>query len=185
MRRRIDRLACLLALVAFVGVTDVLAQSDQPQLFKSVRVSHAVLRQLVADGLARSGTFRRLVDDLDGSGWLVFVQPGPCPEKAAVACLLHVVGEFEGSRYVRVLVDYRHRHPDNVIATLGHELQHVREVAQAPGVIDTETMRALFERIGAVRIRSATATAYETDAARRVGEQVLRDLDAARKAARR
>ncbi|MGH9312894.1 MAG: hypothetical protein ACRD1S_06810 [Vicinamibacterales bacterium] len=153
-------------------------RSGPPDPFKSVKVSDVVLRRLISEGHARSDISRRLVQDLDASGWLVFVQPGPCPEKAAVACLLHVVGTFEGSRYVRVLVDYRHRHPDNVIATLAHELQHALEVAQAPEVKDTATMRALFERIGTVRVRSATAIAYATEAARRVGEQVLRDLEA-------
>jgi hypothetical protein len=107
---------------------------------------------------------------------VVFIQPGRCPAKAAIACLLHVVGAFNGSPYARVLVDYKHRHPNNVIATLAHELQHVLEVAQSPDVKDAATMRALFERIGAVRVSSATTTAYETEAARRIGEQVLREL---------
>ncbi|HEX2344814.1 MAG TPA: hypothetical protein VHI98_30375 [Vicinamibacterales bacterium] len=181
MRRRIDRLACLVALVAFVGATNLLAQSDSSHSFKSVKVSQALLRQLLAEGFARSKTFRRLVDGLDASDWLVFVQPGPCPEKAAVACLLHTVAEFEGSPYVRVLVNFNHRHPDNVIATLAHELQHALEVAQDPNVKDTATMRALFERIGTVRVRSGSATTYETDGARRIGEQVLRELGAAPK----
>ena len=185
MRRRTVRLACLPALAAFIGVTELFAESDPADPLTSVRVSHVVLRQLVAEGHSRSETFRRLVRALDASTWLVFVQPGPCPEKAAVACLLHVVGEYEGSPYVRVLVNHKQRHPDNVIATLAHELQHALEVAQAPEVRDTASMRALFERIGTVRVRSTTATAYETEAARRIGERVLRELDAARRAARR
>jgi hypothetical protein len=146
--------------------------------WKSVKVSHTILSRLVSEGHARSATFRGLVNDLDGSGWLVFVQPGRCPERAAVACLLHIVGTFEGSRYVRVIVDHRHRHTQNVIATLAHELQHALEVTQAPEVNDAATMRALFERIGTVQVRSATVTAYETAAARSIGEQVLRELNA-------
>jgi hypothetical protein len=176
---------CASELRPLIGVTPRRAESPAGDPFKSVKVFHPVLRQLVAEGHARSATFRGLVTDLDASDWLVFVQPGPCPEKAAVACLLHVVGEFEGSRYIRLLVNHKHRHPDNVIATLAHEMQHALEVAQAPEVKDTATMRALFERIETVRVRSATATAYETAAARQIGEQVLRELDAARRAARR
>jgi hypothetical protein len=157
-----------------------LAQTGSLQCdsLKSVKVSHTTLSQLVSEGHARSETFRGLVNALNGSGWLVFVQPGRCPERAALACLLHIVGTFEGSRYVRVIVDYRHRHTENVIATLAHELQHALEVAQSPEVKDAASVRALFERIGSVQVRSATATAYETVAARSIGEQVLRELDA-------
>ena len=83
---------------------------------------------------------------------------------------------FEGSPYLRVLVNHKHRHPHNVIATLAHELQHALEVARSPDVKDATTMRALFERIGTVRVRRTMTTAYETEAAREIGEQVLREL---------
>lgn len=63
------------------------------------------------------------------------------------------------------------------------EVPKVPEV-QVPKPWPSPAGRALFERIGTVRVRSATATAYETEAARRVGEQVLRELIAARKAPR-
>jgi hypothetical protein len=176
VQRRISRLELLTVLIAVVEATSASAESPEADPFKSIKVSHAVLRQLVAEGHDRSPTFRGLVSDLDATGWLVFVQPGRCPEKAAIACLLHVVATFDGAPYVRVLVDYKHRHPNNVIATLAHELQHALEVAQAPDVKDGATMRALFERIGTVRAQSATSLAYETDAARRIGEQVRREL---------
>jgi hypothetical protein len=178
VERRTARLGLLTALVALVEATPYGAQSPEGDRFKSIKVSHAVLRQLVSEGHDRSQTFRQLVSDLDASGWLVFVQPAPCPEKAAIACLLHVVARCENAPYLRVLVDYKHRHPNNVIATLAHELQHALEVAQAPDVKDGAGMRALFERIGTVRARSATGIAYETEAARRIGDQVLRELQA-------
>jgi hypothetical protein len=178
VQRRTSRLGLLSVLIAVVEATSAVAESPEGDPFMSMKVSRAVLRQLVAEGHDRSATFRGLVNDLDASGWLVFIQPGRCPEKAAIACLLHVVGAFDGAPYVRVLVDYKHRHPNNVIATIAHELQHAREVAQAPDVKDGATMRALFERIGTVRARSATAVAYETEAARRIGEQVLHELTA-------
>ena len=54
----------------------------------------------------------------------MFVQAGRCPERAAVACLLHFVGVYEGARYMRLLVPPHGRHPDTVIATIAHELQH-------------------------------------------------------------
>jgi hypothetical protein len=174
--RRTSWIGVVAVAIALLAETSAGAESSEKQPFKSLRVSHVVLRQLVSDGHARSRTFRGLVNDLDISGWLVFVQPGPCPEKAAIACLLHVVARFENAPYLRMLVDPRRRHPNNVIATLAHELQHALEVATAPDVRDGGSMRALFERIGTVRARSATGIAYETEAARRMGEQVLGEL---------
>jgi hypothetical protein len=173
---RTGRPGLLTVFIVLVEATLACADSPEGDAFKSIKVSHAVLRQLLSEGHDRSPTLRRVVSDLDASGWLVFIQPGPCPEKAAIACLLHVVARFENAPYLRVLVDHKRRHPNNVIATLAHELQHALEVVQARDVKDAATMRALFERIGTVRARSATFMAYETHAARRIGEQVRREL---------
>jgi hypothetical protein len=142
-----------------------------------VRVVHPELRRLVLEGHDRSATFRQLIEDLDRSGWLVFVQAGQCPEKAAVACLLHFVGAYEGKLFLRVLVQPYGRHPDNVIATLAHELQHAWEVVREPSITDAASVRAVFRRIGTVSVKSAAGIAFETAAARAAGEQVLRELD--------
>ena len=77
---------------------------------------------------------------------------------------------------MRILVARHARHPDNVIATIAHELQHAVEVIRDPGVNDARTMGELFRRIGTISVRSAAGITYETDDARAVGEQVLRDL---------
>ena len=77
---------------------------------------------------------------------------------------------------MRVLVAHQGRHPDSVIATIAHELQHAAEVIRDPGVVDSRTMREMFRRIGTISVRSAAGITYETDDARAVGEQVRRDL---------
>jgi hypothetical protein len=63
-----------------------------------------------------------------------------------------------------------------VIATIAHELQHVSEVIHDPAVVDSRTMREMFRRIGTISAESAAGITYETADARKVGEQVLRDL---------
>ena len=172
----------LLALATSTGAVGSGAEETLPDRSEYLRVAEPELRHLVADGLLRSETFQRMVTDVGRSRWLVYVQRGPCPEKAAVACLLDVVGTYHGRRYVRVLVSYKGRHADSVIATLGHELQHVLEVAQEPAVTDRASMRDLFRRIGTVRIRGARTTVYETARAQAAGDQVSREL---RRAGRR
>ncbi len=142
-----------------------------------VRITDPALQRLLQDGYRRSTTLRTLIRDFSRTEWLVFVLRAPCPDGAMVACLLHVVGQFEGRPYllVRVNPDYR-QHRDHVIATLAHELQHALEVATAPGITDSATMEALFRRIGRVRVGSWSSLTYETEAAQRAGEAVLQDL---------
>jgi hypothetical protein len=166
-------------LVALLGPIDLAAVGGQSATTNPIAVLRAVhpeLRRLIVEGHERSTTFRRLIEDVRQSGWLVFVQAGRCSENAAVACLLHFVGAYDGAPYMRVVVTHQRRHPDDVIATLAHELQHVWEVMQEPGVSDARTMRALFQRIGTVSVQSATGTTYETATARATGERVLREL---------
>jgi predicted DNA-binding transcriptional regulator YafY len=56
---------------------------------------------------------------------------------------------------------------------LGHELQHAMEIAAAPDVRDTVTLRALYLRIGYERTNGGY---YETDAALEVGRQVSAEV---------
>lgn len=176
MPRKIVGFTMLVVLLSRPDVAAAASQSASREPSEVVRVVDPELRLLVLKGQERSATFRQLVEEIRGSRWLVFVQAGRCPEKAAVACLLHFAGVYEGAPYMRVLMTLQGRHPDSVIATLAHELQHAAEVIRAPGVVDSRTMRELFRRIGTISVRSAAGITYETDDARAVGEQVLRDL---------
>ena len=141
-----------------------------------VRAADPTHRALLRQGFERSATFRQLIADIDASSWLVFVQTGRCPEKLAVACLLHFVGTFEGKPYLRVIARHEQRHPDNVISVLAHELQHAREVGQAVGVKDAAGLRDLFERVGRVSVMRPGVVTYETEQAIRVGDAVWREL---------
>jgi len=142
-----------------------------------VTPTHPDLIRWLADGRKRSPTLARVIERLEQSNWKVFVQMGRCPEPATVACLLHIVGQIEGRPYLRVVVNRRDRHPDQIIATIAHELQHALEVAEAPGpVTDGTSMAALFRRIGHVSVHREGVLTYETDGALAVGDAVLREL---------
>lgn len=84
----------------------------------------------------------------------------------AVTRLVTAVGDV---RYVRVSINSR-LPPLRKIELLGHELQHVLEIAADPGVRDQNGMAAHFERIGR---RNDVTGAYDTDAAMRI-ESVIR-----------
>jgi hypothetical protein len=78
-----------------------------------------------------------------------------------------------GYRFVRVTLEGE---ASNNMATsvLGHELQHVAELAAAEWVVDDAGLAALYESIG--HLSCARRTCFDTPAARHVGEQVYREL---------
>ena len=65
--------------------------------------------------------------------------------------------------------------PDQMIATLAHELQHAVEVVEDSAVTDEKTLVALYKRIGRPN-RTNSSTGWETVAAQEAGYQVRREL---------
>ena len=169
MGRSVFSAACVTLLVAVhVGASN-LAPTH-------VVVTEPLLAKLIASGYARSETLRRLALDLESSGWTVFIIARPCPVKEATGCLLHTVGSFEGRPYLRVMVRVRERHPDVVLATVAHELQHALEVAASGAVHDTTSLIALFRKVGSSPTRMSDGIVFETKAARAIEVQVGREL---------
>ena len=146
------------------------------ETLRRVQTIDPTLAALIREGAGRSATFRGLLDQVEQSEWIVFVQPGSCPDRTAVGCLLHIVGRFEGRPYVRLLVTPKGRHPDQVIVTLAHELQHAIEVVTSRNVTDGPSMLHLLRRISSSRVRTAKAVLYETAAARSAEDAVFREL---------
>lgn len=72
-------------------------------------------------------------------------------------------------RYVRVSINPR-QSPSRRLELLGHELQHVMEIASDPNVRTQEAMRLHFTRIGR---RERSTGAFETEAALNI-ESVIR-----------
>jgi hypothetical protein len=142
-----------------------------------IRTATPAVARLLAEGIARSPTFADVVNRFERSGLLVYVEPGRCPGQEAGGCLLPRVGRCGDARYVRILVDERRLgHAHRQISVIAHELQHALEVAEAQGVTDAASLVELFRRIGYVKADSGRGIAYETEAARRVGDHVLEEL---------
>ena len=96
---------------------------------------------------------------------IVYLQNGNCVSQA-VACLM-LTKTSGNTRIVQInfrLVGKRSGaflgHQDQLIAQIGHELQHAVEIAGHSEVIDTASLMGLYDRIGwlygvVVAIRSA------------------------------
>lgn len=141
--------------------------------------------ELVKEGRERSPTFRRLLNEIESSDWIVFVQTGSCRLPGILGCLLHRVGTFEGQRYIRIVLSEGSFGVDEAIATIGHELQHAAEVVTDPRVREAADIRALYRRIGYVSQRGPRGEVYETRGAVRVGATIRAELRAERRSAER
>lgn len=179
--------AVVLTCAGLLLVVPVRIRAQVPELAGArIRCVGPIATGLVKEGRERSPTFRKLVEELEASDWIVFVQRGSCRLAGVTGCLLHQVGSYDALRYLRVVVSEPFGSDDEMIATIGHELQHVVEVVRTPGISDAGDIRQLYRRIGYVSVRRQVAggvgEVYETGNAITAGETVLRELRANRRA---
>jgi hypothetical protein len=142
----------------------------------AVRSGDRVLNGLLAEGYARSTTFRGLVDSIGKTDALVYVEAGVCAFGHLDACLLPHMTATPGTRYLRIVLTQPVRvgRRNLLIALIGHELRHALEVAERPDVLTVTSMAEMFRRIG---FPLKERPGYETSAARIAGGAVLRDLE--------
>jgi len=129
--------------------------------------------QVIKEGMARSATFRALVERIETGQVIVYVAVSPMlkPSLSGALTWMTRAGDF---RYVRASI-----RPDltfnQMIATVAHELQHAVEVIEDESVIDEDSLVAMYRRIGQPN-SVAGPQAWETAAAQRLGSQVRREL---------
>lgn len=125
--------------------------------------------KLVGEARSGSATIRRLLDRIERSDLIVYVQVVPRFEKPrAVTSILSAVPQ---ARFVLISITTLSGRVDRFLL-LGHELQHAVELAEAPHVRDRVAMSAHYERIG-WRDRP---NVYETAAALETGHAVRREM---------
>ena len=107
---------------------------------RSVRSTDAVMLRLIEEGTERSVTFAALVDTIGHSNDIVYVEFGYCAFGHLDGCLLPFVASSQGGRYLRVLVtpDQNRRTHDQLLALIGHGLQHALAVIQHHDVVNAE-----------------------------------------------
>jgi hypothetical protein len=136
-----------------------------------VRSSHPYIRAIMTEASVRSATFRRLVAGVEATDGIVYVEQGDCRPRAP-ACLPPVITAAGGARILHVLVDARQR-DWQVMADIGHELQHALEILTNPAV---RTSSAAF--FVATKDQSARDGITETDAAIRAGDAIKKEVTA-------
>jgi hypothetical protein len=171
----------LLLTVALCGVV-----LSSPLLAADTRVGGPRIRpqdargvQVVQEGVARSTTFKSLVDRIESSNVIVYIAVNPGLKSSLSGALTWMTraGDF---RYVRASISTELTF-DQMIATVAHELQHAVEVIEDESVNDERSLVALYRRIG--EPSRATSSGWETTNAQQTGYLVRRELVAAPSAA--
>jgi hypothetical protein len=162
MVRAVRVLALLLLACSMAGSAEALQRirSLQPQV-----------DSLIATGVERSATFRRLVDEIGRTDLVVYIELTPALSNG-IAGRLSFLAARGGVRYLLVSVSAQASRNERV-RFIAHELQHALEVAADPTVRDLDTFRQLYERIGVV---SHKGSGFDSLAARETEAQVRMDL---------
>jgi hypothetical protein len=141
-----------------------------------VRTTDSKVFALLVDGMSRSATFRQLVETLDKSDVVVYID-AKTTRQALGGYLAHNVVVAGAYRYVHVAIDV-HGASGRLVPLLAHELQHAAEVAQDASVRDEQSMERLFERL-AIKFGCGGTTCSETQAAKDIEASVGAELKAA------
>jgi hypothetical protein len=136
-----------------------------------VRSSHPYIRAMIAEAQVRSATFRRLVDAVEATDGIVYVEEGECYHHVR-SCVPPVVTSTADVRVLHVLVDAR-KEDWEVMSNIGHELQHVLEVLHEPSVRTDDAAFFHMHQSGVF-----TRDVVETEAAVKAGNDVKAEVRA-------
>lgn len=125
--------------------------------------------RLLKEAIGRSATVTRLVARIENSDVIALLKLKET--ERGLTGKTQIITAAAGARYVMVTLDPRATGMD-MVGRLAHELQHVAEIADAPEARDTESFRALLERIG---WRRGLDERWETKAAIETGRQATRE----------
>ena len=143
----------------------------------SLRTTDPLLLELLANGRERSATFRHLLARLEQSNLIVHLYRAYGP-RTGPRGFTRFIGSTGGYRFVQVTIVNAAIASDELVALVGHELQHLIEVVEAPAVVDPETYHDLYRAIGypSCRLRRC----YDTREAVLAGQRILTELNATR-----
>jgi hypothetical protein len=141
----------------------------------NVRASDNELVTLLGDGVKKSATLRALTERLSKSDVIVYVRPDVLSRNSNQG-YLSFLSSSGGYRYLVVHLPVG-QSKQQQIAMLGHELQHAVVIADAPSVIDSDTLRKEFERIGKVTLAAnGRDFSFDSQAATDARQRILREL---------
>jgi hypothetical protein len=167
---RLVSLALACALAATVTATPA-ARGIPGDPLRRLRPTQAMGERVLADGIARSATFRRLVARLERSDVIVYITVR-IDMRPTLGGSLRIMGRSASDRFVHVSLNGQHPQ-QMLVALLGHELQHAVEVADAPDVASEEGLTGLYRRIGV----HVSGDSWDSRAAQETGQIVRAEFN--------
>lgn len=171
MRQALPLLSCVLLWTSPVFGEAHASTFDRgcPVLLERVRGANRAAAELIQLGYRRSSTLRSIIDSLEASNVITYVEIRLLT-RTGVGGYLTIV-ENPRLPFLRIVLG-RHVASGQLLGLLGHELQHALEVSDA-GVRNGADLRQLYEDIGD---RQAFGRGYDSAEARQVGVAVLREV---------
>jgi hypothetical protein len=158
-----------LAIVLSVALIDP-TEAQDPRTAPRVRSHDPRIVDAIARGTAASPTLRRLVDTIDATDGIVYVDDGECGH-AVRACLLSLVQIAGPSRVLRILVSVRKARGCELVEVIGHELQHAMEILGDPRIRTDIQVSNFFDANG----RRPEVGRFETKAALQIAVAISRE----------
>jgi hypothetical protein len=160
-----------LLLIAVTAATTRTTTADPAgAIGEQVRSTDAVIRALIAEAASLSRTFRRLVETIEGTDGIVYVESGTCGHGVR-ACMTMTVTPAGNYRILRILLDMRQK-PRELMGSIGHELRHAIEVLENRALVDTATIYLSYSQ-GA----TSDGKPFETRAAIEAGFAVRNEIE--------
>ena len=168
--------AAMVGVAQLLGVYDLAAQAsaDDASRKSRVRSEDRWLAGLITRASLGSATFRGLLTTIESTNGIVFVEVGKCSHGGVRACLLMWMHAAGGNRFLRVRVDRQREGSDlDVMASLGHELQHAIEGLSDVTVVDGTRLYNFFRRYA-----PTDSNRFETTAAVTIGNTIRDEIQA-------
>ena len=124
----------------------------------------------VVSGESSEPRFRGLVDTIDATDGLVFVEEGRCGHSGIRACLLLSVTIAGPHRLLRILVETNKAPGCELVEAIGHELHHAVEVLRERRIRSDLQIHIFFDTLA-----RAVWDRFETDEAVEAGFAVARE----------
>ena len=142
-----------------------------PSRSPRVRPNDGRSANLLLQGLDRSATLRLIVERLEQSNVIAYVEMQPLKQQLAGRMVWITANAM--ARYVRISLNPE-LPSETLVAVLGHELQHALEVAGSPSIVNEASLEAYYRKHGIAM--PSHVSGWDTQAARDAGDLVRREL---------